>query len=130
MRFDVITSAGTLRDPTGTGWTIPHAWTTDGVLVQADGTGAHALLLSVALCVLNDTFREAEALGLSVSGVRVRADSDFDTERWVSSGISYAVEIDAAIGPGDVATLLAKVDAVAEIPRVLRAGLTVERTDG
>jgi hypothetical protein len=110
--------------------TVPHDWTPEGVLVLGDGNGAAVLHLSVALCVLNDTFREGEALGVPVAGVRVRAGGDFDTESWVSTGVVYTVDVDSPASPDEVAKVLARVDEVAEIPRVLRAGMSVERSDG
>jgi hypothetical protein len=85
------------------------------------------LHLSVALCVLNDTFREGEALGVPVVGVRVGAGGVFDTESWVSRGITYAVEVDSPASADALGTVLARVDEVAEIPRALRAGMSVER---
>jgi hypothetical protein len=128
--FEVTASAGTLRaDPTD-GWTVPHDWTPEGVVVEGEGNGAAVLHLSVALCVLNDTFRESQALGVPVEGVRVTADGGFDTESWVSRGITYAVELDSTASPDDLDQVLARVDEVAEIPRVLRAGTSVERADG
>ena len=69
--FPVVASAGTLRADPAAGWTLPHDWTPDGVVVGGDGNGAAVLHLSVALCVLNDAFREGQALGVPVSGVRV-----------------------------------------------------------
>jgi hypothetical protein len=125
--FPVVASAGTLREPASAGWTVPHDWTAEGVVVQGDGNGAAVLHLSVALCVLNDTFREGEALGVPVTGVRVRAGGTFDHASWVSTGVTYAVDIDSTAPAADIAQVLAKVDEVAEIPRVLRAGMTVER---
>jgi hypothetical protein len=125
----VIASAGSRRTEPSAGWTVPHAWTPDGVVVEAAGTGADVLHLAVALCVLNDTFREGEALGVPVSGVRVSAQGGFDTDSWVSTGITYVVEVDSAASADGVATLLDRVDEVAEIPRALRAGMSVERSD-
>jgi hypothetical protein len=128
--FPVSASAGTLRDASGSGWTVPHHWTPEGVAVNGEGNGAAVLHLSVALCVLNDTFREGEALGVPVTGVRVRAGGTFDQEAWVSTGISYAVQVESTAPAGDLARLLERVDEVAEIPRALRAGMSVERADG
>jgi hypothetical protein len=122
-----MASAGTLRDDAGSGWTVPHDWTPEGVVVAGDGNGAAVLHLSVALCVLNDTFREGEALGVPVVGVRVGAGGVFDTESWVSRGITYAVEVDSPASADALGTVLARVDEVAEIPRALRAGMSVER---
>jgi hypothetical protein len=128
--FPVTLTAGSLRDgSTSDGWTIPHVWTDDGVLVRAAPNGAGVLHVAVALCVLNDTLREGEALGISVHGVRVDARGEFD-EGWASTGITYAVEVDSSAPDDDVARLLAHVDEVAEIPRTLRAGMSVGRVDG
>jgi hypothetical protein len=106
---------------------VPHVWTEPGVFVQAAPNGAGVLHVAVALCVLNDLFREGDALGVPVRGARVSARGQFDTESWVSTGITYAVEVDSAAPADAVAKLVDRVDEVAEIPRVLRAGLTVER---
>jgi hypothetical protein len=128
--FPVTLTAGSLMVDVADGWVVPHAWTERGVLVQAGPNGAGVLHVAVALCVLNDAFREGEAMAIPVRGVRVGARGEFDTESWVSTGITYAVEVDST-APGDaVARLVARVDEVAEIPRVLRAGMTVERADG
>ena len=101
---------------------VPHVWTSDGVFVQAAPNGAAVLHVAVALCVLNDLYREGEAFGVPVRGVRVSARGEFDDETWASTGITYAVEVDSPASDGEVATLVAHVDEVAEIPRVLRAG--------
>jgi len=125
--FSVTASAGTLRHDAAGGWTVPHDWTPEGVLVEGQGNGAAVLHLSVALCVLNDTFRESQALGVPVSGVDVVASGAFDTESWISHGITYAVRIDSPASADELGTVLTQVDEVAEIPRVLRAGMSVER---
>ena len=128
--FAVAASAGTLRADDASGWTVPHQWTSEGVVVEGEGNGAAVLHLSVALCVLNDVFREGETLGIPIGGVRVRAGGAFDTESWVSQGIVYTVDVDSTATAEEVAKVLTLVDEVAEIPRVLRAGTTVERSHG
>jgi hypothetical protein len=40
------------------------------------------------------------------------------------------VEVDSTASADEVAALRSRVDEVAEIPRALRAGMTVERCDG
>jgi hypothetical protein len=132
--FPVTLTAGTLREaggdsPSGV-WIVPHVWTEDGVSVQAAPNGAGVLHVAVALCVLNDLFREGDALGVPVRGVRVDARGEFDPETWVSTGITYAVTVDSSASDHEVARLLAHVDEVAEIPRALRTGTSVERADG
>ena len=124
--FDVVVGAGSLRSARDDALGFPHRWTGEGVTVEATFTGAHLLHLSVAGCVLNDVYREAELLGVEIAGVRVTATGDFDTESWQSSGITYRVELDSPGAQESLDELLAVVDAVAEIPR-RPAGLPVAR---
>jgi hypothetical protein len=128
--FPVLLTAGSLRDEPDAGWLVPHAWTDGGVAVRAAPNGAGVLHVAVALCVLNDTYREARDRGVDVAGVRVSARGEFDPETWQSTGVTYAVEVDSPSSAADVSALMAHVDAVAEIPRALRGGMTVERIDG
>ena len=95
--------------------------------METSFTGAHLLHLAVAGCVLNDVFREAERLGVIVYGVRVTASGGFNTETWESTGIGYVVDVDGPASAGELDTLLEAVDSVAEIPKSIRAGATVER---
>ena len=120
----VRATAGTLRAAEGV--VLHHTWTEEGVVASPAGNGAQLLHLSVALCVLNDTYREAERLGIEVAGVAVEADGGFDDE-WSSTGIAYSVTLDSPALAEDLARLGAVVDAVAEIPRAIRAGAAVER---
>lgn len=120
----VRASAGTLREAEGT--RLGHAWTDEGVIAGPTENGAHLLHVSVAFCVLNDTYREAQALGIPIAGVAVEADGGFD-EQWRSTGITYAVTLDSPASPDDLERLVAAVDEVAEIPRAVRAGAAVSR---
>ncbi len=123
--FEVVVSAGSLRGLRGV--TMPHRWTTEGVVVEAEFTGAHLYHLAAAGCVLNDVYREAVRLGTVINGVRVSARGGFDTPTWVSTGVTYDVELDSDSSEAEVARLLGVVDEVAEIPRALRSATTVER---
>lgn len=107
---------------------LPHAWTEAGVVARAPANGAQVLHLSVALCVLNDIYREAERLRIEMSGVVVEADGEFDGD-WRSTGILYAVELDSPASAEDQALLVTVVDDVAEIPRAIRAGAAVTRLE-
>jgi OsmC-like protein len=127
--FPVTLTAGSLRADPEAGWLVPHRWSDAGVVVQTVPNGAGVLHVAVALCVLNDTFREAIDRGIEVAGARVSARGEFDEETWRSTGVTYAVELDSPASAHDVASLLAHVDRVAEVPRALRAGMTVERVD-
>ena len=120
-------SAGALRSAAPDAVRFPHRWTAEGVAVQAPFTGAHLLHLAAAGCVLNDVYREAERLGLSVAGVRVTVSGGFDPTSWTSAGIVYTVEVDSPASAGEVEFLLTSVDEVAEIPKSIRAGAIVRR---
>jgi len=124
--YQVAVGAGSLRSESAASVRFPHRWTPGGVTVDTPFTGAHLLNLAAAGCVLNDVYREAEPLGVPLRGVRVTASGGFDAE-WRSTGIRYDVEIDSDASPDAVEALVARVDRVAEIPRALRAGASVER---
>jgi hypothetical protein len=125
--YDVVVSAGSLRPGSGVGIPMPHRWTDDGVVVEAEFTGAHLFHLAAAGCVLNDLFREAGRLGIVLDGALVRARGGFDTVTWTSTGVVYEVELASSAVDDEVAELLRVVDEVAEIPRAFRAGTTVSR---
>ena len=122
--FGVRATAGSLRASDGV--VLDHVWTEEGVVAAPATNGAQVLHLSVALCILNDTYREAERLGIRVDGVAVEADGGFDDE-WSSTGIEYTVTLDSPAVRDDVARLTAAVDELAEIPRAIRAGAPVAR---
>lgn len=126
--FGVRVAAGSLRFPAAA-VSFPHPWTAEGVTVEAEFTGAHLLHLAAAGCVLNDLYREARALGVRLDGVLVTAAGAFDTADWHSTGITYVVELDSPEPPERQNALRQAVDAVAEIPRALRAGLPVTPGD-
>jgi uncharacterized OsmC-like protein len=126
-QFAVVTGAGSMRSDDDGAVRFPHRWTPGGVTVVAAFTGAHLLHLAAAGCVLNDLYREAEHLGIELDGVRVTAAGDFDTGTWVSTGITYHVELDSTASADDQERLLDRVDEVAEIPRAIRAGAPVRR---
>jgi hypothetical protein len=125
--FPVTLTAGSMRASADAGWLVPHAWTDGGVVVEAAPNGAGVLHVAVALCVLNDVFREGHETGLEVAGVKVCARGEFDEATWHSTGVTYAVAVESPASDDEVAALLARVDRVAEIPRALRAAMTVER---
>lgn len=125
--FEVVVAAGTLRSSDSGAVQFPHRWTPEGVTVEADFTGAHLLHLAAAGCVLNDIYREAATLGVELSGVRVRAAGDYDANTWASTGIAYSIQVSSSASSEELAHLLDVVDEIAEIPRAIRAGATVQR---
>jgi uncharacterized OsmC-like protein len=127
-RYEVTVAAGVLRSRSGDIVRFPHRWTAEDVTVQGAFTGAHLLHLAIAGCVLNDLYREATAVGVNLHGARVSAGGGFDADTWSSVGITYSVEISSDASDDEIARLLATVDEIAEIPRAVRAGATVQRT--
>ncbi|MFF4259176.1 OsmC family protein [Streptomyces sp. NPDC001663] len=127
--FNVVVSAGNLRSDDERAVHFAHRWTPEGVAVEADFTGAHLLHLAAAGCVLNDLYREAAGMGIALDGVRVTAAGGFDTDNWTSTGITYSVALDSTATPADLERLLETVDEVAEIPKAIRAGARVTRTE-
>jgi uncharacterized OsmC-like protein len=128
-RFEVTVGAGTMMSDSGAVARFPHRWTPGGVTVETDFTGGHLLHLAAAGCVLNDLNREAAALGIELTGVRVIAAGGFDAATWQSTGIEYSVEVSSDAPANQIARLLEVVDQVAEIPQAIRAGATVQRVN-
>jgi len=126
-RFQVAVGAGTMMSGSAAAVRFPHRWTPGGVTAEADFTGGHLLHLAAAGCVLNDVYREASALGIELTGVRVIAAGGFDPATWQSTGISYSVEVSSDAPADHLDHLLQVVDQVAEIPRAIRAGAAVQR---
>jgi hypothetical protein len=123
----VRAGAGSLRLAHGV--VLPHTWTPEGVVAAPAANGAQVLHLSVALCVLNDTYREAGRLGIAVDGVEVSADGGFDDD-WQSTGVRYTVRVDSPASADEIDRLIATVDEAAEIPKALRAGAAVDLING
>jgi organic hydroperoxide reductase OsmC/OhrA len=64
--------------------------------------GGQLLHLAVAGCVSNDLFREAAARGHHLTRVVVRVDGGYAGEPAVSTGISYAVEVEGRASEDDL----------------------------
>jgi uncharacterized OsmC-like protein len=129
MNFEVRTDslAGTA---TALGWARGHTVVIDR---PADGggqdlgfNGGELLHLAVAGCVSNDLFREARSLGLRLTRVAVSAEGEFVGSPQTSSGIGYSVEVWGDAPAAALRELVARVDAIAEIPNSLRRGTAVQ----
>lgn len=90
--------------------------------------GGELLHLAVAGCVSNDLFREAAALGIQLDDVRVVVRGDFAGDPAVSTGIEYEVHLSGDADESCLNDLVARVDAIAEIPGSLRRGTSVRLT--
>ena len=88
--------------------------------------GGQLLYLAIAACYSNDLYREAATRGITIRRVAVTVDGDFPSRGAASTPIVVDVEVAADAPQADVETLLDEVDLVAEIPRSLRDGTSVE----
>jgi uncharacterized OsmC-like protein len=91
-------------------------------------TGGHLLHLAVAGCVYNDLFREAIALGITLSHVEVTADGSFSGDPCASTGIDYTVHVHGDASSEQLNELLAHVERIAEVPSAIRLGGNVRLT--
>ena len=132
MNFEVRTDSlsGTA---TALGWARGHTVVIDR---PAEGggqdlgfNGGELLHLAVAGCVSNDLFREARALGLRLTRVALTARGEFTGSPQVSGGIVYSVEVWGDAPAAALRELVARVDAIAEIPNSLRRGTDVRLSD-
>jgi len=126
FEVDVRNVAG---EPAAIGSAGPHTVVVDR---PADGggrgvgfNGGQLLYLAIAGCVSNDLFREARADGIALDRVRVVVDGDFQGDPPVSTDVTYAVEVAGDASTEALERLVAKVDAIAEIPNSLRAATAV-----
>lgn len=122
-----VRSAG--GDATGLGNAGPYTLVVDrpsGAGGRGLGfNGGQLLYLAVAGCVSNDLYREAHALGIDLTRVRVMVEGDFRGDPPVSEEIAYRVEIEGDAPPEELKRLVEHVDAIAEIPNSLRGGTPV-----
>jgi uncharacterized OsmC-like protein len=126
-----VRSAG--GEATGVGNAGPYTLVVD----RPDGAGGRGLgfnggqllYLAVAGCVSNDLYREARAMGIALTSVRVVVEGDFSGDPPVSEEIVYRVEIDGDAPREDLQRLVRHVDDIAEIPNSLRGGTRVRLGD-
>jgi uncharacterized OsmC-like protein len=98
--------------------------------------GGQLLYLSVAACISNDLYREAETLGISIKNVEMTVDGDFPGRGEPSTPITVDLTVEAEAPVARLAALVEVVERVAEIPNSFRGTtrLTIRRrligTDG
>ena len=98
-----------------------------GTSFAAAFTGGHFLHLAVAVCVLNDLYREAERMGVPLDSVSATAEGGFGGDPVVSTGITYSVSVVSPADESEVQRLIGHVDEIAEIPNTLRKSTVVAR---
>lgn len=100
------------------------------VSAKAEGRGSSVsggefLMAALATCYCNDIFREAAALGISVSSVFVEAVGEFPAAGQPASSIEYRASVEADASAEEISRLLAHTDSVAEVHLTIRRGLDV-----
>ena len=89
--------------------------------------GGELLMLALATCFGNDLYREAARLGITLLGIEVVAEADFEGIGLAATNIRYRARVDSPGTPEEIQRLLAETDAVAEIHNTVRAGVRVLR---
>ncbi len=114
---------------TALGTAGPHTVVVDAAVDAGGGghgfNGSQLLHLAVAGCISNDLFREASCRGVRLTRVVVKVDGDYSGRPAVSTGISYAVEVEGRADKEELRSLIDHVDAIAEIPNSIRQGTEV-----
>ena len=87
--------------------------------------GGELLHLAIAGCISNDLFREAARDGIRLEDVRVVVRGDFAGDPAASTGVEYDVEVRGDADEERLRALVARVDAIAEVPCSLRRGTPV-----
>jgi organic hydroperoxide reductase OsmC/OhrA len=105
-----------------------------GVAVPAKGNGRGSsvnggefLMLALATCYCNDLYREAERLGISITGCEVVAKSRFNGIGLAAEAVTYSARVESSASAEDIERLLTETDRLAEIHNTLRAGCPVQR---
>ena len=89
--------------------------------------GGELLMAALATCYCNDLYREAERLGIEISGCEVTATARFEGVGRAATSITYAARVESGASAEEVARLLSETDRRAEVHNTVRAGCPVER---
>lgn len=90
-------------------------------------SGGEFLMLALATCYCNDLYREAERLGLLVTGCEVVATAQFEGVGLAAKSITYSARVESPAPLEEIELLLSETDRLAEIHNTLRAGRPVQR---
>ena len=89
--------------------------------------GGEFLMLALATCYCNDLYREAERLGVSITGCEVVASAHFNGVGLAAESITYSANVESSASAEEIEMLLSETDLLAEIHNTLRAGCPVQR---
>lgn len=89
--------------------------------------GGELLMAALATCYCNDLYREAERLGIDITGCEVVATARFNGIGLVAEDVTYSARVESRAPPEQVEHLLSETDRLAEVHNTLRAGCDVQR---
>lgn len=89
--------------------------------------GGELLMAALATCYCNDLYREAERLGITVTGCEGVASAQFNRVGVAAESIVYSAKVVSPAAPEQIELLLADADRLAEVHNTLRAGCPVQR---
>jgi organic hydroperoxide reductase OsmC/OhrA len=100
---------------------IPAKTTGQGSSVN----GGELLLLALATCFCNDTYREAARRKIEIISVEVFVSGEFAKEGEAGSNIVYEVKVQSPHSEQEISELIHHVDRIAEIHNTVRKGVSV-----
>ena len=116
--------------PTALGAAGPFTLVTDRPSAAGGGglgfNGGQLFYLSIAACWSNDLYREAATMGIALDGVEITVDGDFPARGSGSTPITLDLVVRSSAPEDQVRELIAEVERVAEIPRAIREGPSIE----
>lgn len=89
--------------------------------------GGELLVAALATCYCNDLYREAERLGIEISGCEVVATAHFNGVGLAAESVTYSARVESGASVERLEQLLSETDRVAEIHNTLRAACAVRR---
>jgi len=111
--------------PTALGSAGPYTLVADRPKEAGGGglgfNGGQLLYLSIAACISNDLYREAETRGITLTRVAVTVDGNFPSRGSPSGPIAMDIEVDGDALAANLEALLDEVDRIAEIPNSIRS---------
>ena len=89
--------------------------------------GGEFLMAALATCYCNDLYREAERLGVPITGCEVWAKAHFNGVGLAAESVTYAAAVESTAAAEEVELLLSETDRLAEVHNTLRASCPVQR---
>ena len=89
--------------------------------------GGELLMLALATCYCNDLYREAQRLGIAITGCEVIASARFEAVGLPAESVTYSARVDSSASEEEIEFLLSETDRLAEIHNTLRSGCRVQR---